>query len=87
MKEISKKVKEIASRLLSEGQVDVFLAWEKGNQDYLTRPLVVRSAEEAERIVFDEYSIHNLSNYLLKFRDGNEKVGLVVKGCDSRGLH
>lgn len=86
MKEISKKVKEIASGLLSKGQVDVFLAWEKGDRDYLTRPLAARTAEEAEKIVFDEYSIHNLSNYLLKFRDSQEKIGLVVKGCDSRGV-
>ncbi len=86
MKEISNKVKEIASRLLADGQVDVFLAWEKGDQDYLTRPLAARSAQDAQKIVFDEYSIHNLSNYLLKFRDGQEKIGLVVKGCDSRGI-
>ncbi len=86
MKEISTKIKEIASRLLADGQVNVFLAWEKGPEDHLTHPLAARSAEDAQKIVFDEYSIHNLSNYLLKFRDGHEKIGLVVKGCDSRGI-
>jgi formate dehydrogenase subunit beta len=86
MMEISNKIKDIAAGLLEKGQVDVFLAWEKGKQDFETRPFAARSVEEAQKIVFDQYSIHNLSNMLLKFRDGHEKIGIVVKGCDSRGI-
>lgn len=80
------KIRQIASRLFEEGKIDVFLAWEKGDNDFQTKPLVITSADEAGRIVFDEYSIHNLSNLLLRYRDGHEKVGIVVKGCDSRGV-
>lgn len=80
------KIKEIASRLFQEGRIDVFLAWEKGDLDYQTRPLVINKCEDVSRIVFDEYSIHNLSNILLRYRDGEERIGIVVKGCDSRGI-
>ncbi len=86
MKEIGNKIREIASRLFNDGQVDIFIAWRKGNVDYQTKPYIAKSIEDVNNIVFDEYSIHVLSNYLLKFRDGKEKIGIVVKGCDSRGI-
>ncbi len=80
------KIREIASRLFHENKIDVFLAWEKGDFDYQTKPLVITAIEDVNRIVFDEYSIHNLSNILLRYRDGEERIGIVVKGCDSRGI-
>lgn len=86
MKEITNKIQAIATRLFTEGQVDVFLAWEKAGEDYQVKPYFARSVDDVKKIVFNEYSIHNLANALLKFRDGHEKIGLVVKGCDSRGI-
>jgi len=86
MKDISNKIREIATTLFNNGQVDVFMAWRKGEVAYQTKPYFARSVEDVNNIVFDEYSIHNLSKSLLKFRDGKEKIGIVVKGCDSRGI-
>jgi len=86
MKDISNKIREIATTLFNNGQVDVFMAWRKGDVAYQTKPYFARSVEDVNNIVFDEYSIHNLSKSLLKFRDGKEKIGIVVKGCDSRGI-
>ncbi len=86
MIEITKQIRDIATRLLQDGQVDLFIAWEKGDLDYQSKPYFAQTVEDVEKIVFDEYSIHNIANSLLKFRDGHEKIGIVVKGCDSRGL-
>ena len=86
MKEITKQIQSIAERLLESGQVDLFMAWEKGDFDYQTKPYFARTVAETQKIVFDEYSIHNLANALIKYRDGQEKIGIVVKGCDSRGI-
>lgn len=86
MKEITQKIQEIAARLFAEGKIDVFLAWEKGDLDYQTRVYAARSAEEVKNIIFNEYTIQNSANALLKFRDGHEKIGIAVKGCDSRGV-
>ena len=86
MKEITNKIQEIATRLFNEGQVDLFLAWEQAGEAWQVKPYFARSADEVRNIVFNEYSIHNLANALLKFRDGHERIGLVVKGCDSRGV-
>lgn len=82
----TKEIREIATRLLENEQVDMVMAWEKGDLEYQTLPFIARAVDEVSRIVCDEYSIHNLSNNLLRFRDGKEKIAIVVKGCDSRGL-
>lgn len=86
MIEITKQIQEIATKLLENGQVDLFIAWEKGEHEYQTKPYFAKTVEDVSKIVFDEYSVHNIANSLLKFRDGKEKIGIVVKGCDSRGL-
>ncbi len=87
MIDITNKIKEIATRLLNSGEVNIFMAWEKGEQEFQTRPFFASKPEEVNRLVFDQYAIHNLTNALLKYRDGHEKIGIVVKGCDSRGIN
>jgi len=86
MKQIAVNLKEIAARLLEKGEVTLFIAWEKGEFEFQTKPFIARSVKDTEKIVFDEYAINNLSTLLLKFRDGQEKIGIAVKGCDSRGI-
>ncbi len=86
MKEISQQIQEMAARLLKEGQAEVIIAWEKGPFAYQTKPVFIDKPEDIEKIVFDEYCAHNLSNSLLKYRDTQEKIAIVVKGCDSRGI-
>jgi ferredoxin len=86
MKEITSKLQEIATRLFNEDKIDVFLAWEKGEQEFQTKSYVARSVDDVKNIIFNEYSIYNVANTLLKFRDGHERIGIAVKGCDSRGV-
>ena len=86
MKELTTQVREVARRLLENQAVDLILGWEKGPQPFRSNPATVRSAADTERLVFDEFCISNLSTYLLDYRDGHEKIGIFVKGCDSRGV-
>lgn len=86
MKEITRKIQAIAAKLFAEGKIDVFLAWEQGELDFQTKSYAARSAEDVKNIVFNEYSIYNVANSLLKFRDSHERIGIAVKGCDSRGI-
>ncbi len=87
MNAITEKIQNIATSLLSKGEIDLFIAWEQqGQSEHSVRPYFVRSPEQVAKIVYNDYCIHNLSNSLLRFRDGHEKIGIVVKGCDSRGL-
>ncbi len=86
MTDISLKIREIAARLLESGQVDMFIGWEEGEEQYQTRPFIAHRVEDVEKLVFNQYAVHNLANALLKYRDGSEKIGMLAKGCDSRGI-
>ncbi|NLN86427.1 MAG: 4Fe-4S binding protein [Syntrophomonadaceae bacterium] len=86
MKEITEQIQTIAARLFEEGKIDIFIAWEQGELDFQTKAYVARSKEDAKNLVFNEYAIYNTANMLLKFRDGHERIGIAVKGCDSRGI-
>jgi len=87
MKEITNKIQATATKLFEEGKIDVFLAWEQqGEYEFQTNSYIARNAEDVKNIVFNEYSIYNVSNTLLKLRDGQERIGIAVKGCDSRGI-
>ncbi|MGI6488015.1 MAG: 4Fe-4S ferredoxin [Syntrophomonadaceae bacterium] len=86
MKELTDRVRQTARKLLDGQQVDLVLGWEKGPEPFRSQPVFIREPEEAEQLVFDEFCIHNLSTFLLDYRDGQEKIGIFVKGCDSRGV-
>ena len=86
MKEITAKIQEIAARLFNEDKIDLFLAWEKGEQEFQVKSYAARSADDVKNIIFNEYSIYNVANELLKLRDSQERIGIAVKGCDSRGI-
>lgn len=86
MSELTAQVCAIAKRLLANQQVDIVFGWEKGPQPFRSNPVFIRDSADAERLVFDEFCIHNLSTFLLDYRNGHEKIGIFVKGCDSRGV-
>ncbi|MDY0362844.1 MAG: 4Fe-4S ferredoxin, partial [Desulforegulaceae bacterium] len=77
------KIKEISKKILSEGKVDVVIGFRKGTLGYMSEPYMAKSEKEAENLVFDCNCRMNLVNYVTNRKD---KVGIVVKGCDSRNL-
>lgn len=84
MKELVDKAKE----LLKSGEVNLILGYEKVNSNSKkTRPLFVRNEVEAEKLVFDNYCVNNLSTYL-KRKETRKigKIGVVAKGCDIRSI-
>ena len=84
MKELIDKAKE----LLSKGEVDIIIGYEKVDpNNNSTRPLFVRNDSEAEKLVFDKYCVNNLSTYLKRKETRNiGKIGIVAKGCDIRSI-
>ena len=74
-----------ARELLESGEVATFIGWEAGRFENQTTPLVISDASQAERLVWNEYCVNTLAKYA---RDvsARGKVGLVVRGCDSRAI-
>lgn len=83
----TKQIQEIATRLFSENKIDVFVGYRKNAYDDNQVPVLINSAGEVSKLMMDEKSSFNLINYLKYEHTRNKRVGLIVKGCDSRALN
>ena len=80
-------IREIARKWLADGVVEAVVGWEKGTHGNRTAPVLVRSPEQADRLVFNEHCTNNLMTYLKRpVLKGMQKVGIVAKGCDIKSL-
>ncbi|MGQ9533324.1 MAG: 4Fe-4S ferredoxin [Desulfotomaculales bacterium] len=79
----TEKIREIAAGLLRDGKVDVVIGYGPGTLPLRSTPLFARTVEEAERLIWDATCGNNLAVYLPGRKD---RVGIVVKGCDSRAV-
>jgi formate dehydrogenase (coenzyme F420) beta subunit len=83
----TKQIQDIASRLFAEGKIDVFAGYRQNLFDDAQVPFLVTDPADTGKLVFTEKSGFNLTNYLKFEHTRNKRVGLVVKGCDSRALN
>jgi ferredoxin len=73
MNELRSKVTE----LLGSRELDLFIGYEPGTR--LPRPLLAASAEDANKLIFDEYCTGNLAVYLTrKDLTGDKKMGIAA---------
>jgi len=81
---IQQRIREKAKELLSKKEVDLIIGFGEGTLPLRATPLFIRNPEEADRLVWNSFCENNLATYLHKF--SRFKVGLIVKGCDSRSV-
>jgi len=84
-KEIEKKLKEEAKKLLESGRVAVVLAYGKGYDEKHPMPFAATKVPEVDELIFNEYCTPNMARYLTKYPAGT-KMAVAVKGCDSRAV-
>ncbi len=65
-------------------KLDMVIGWERGYDALHATPLFIRAVEDVERLQIGPLAVHNTATYLTGLK--NKKVGLVVKGCDSRAV-
>jgi len=62
--------------------LDFVVAWERGFDPAHATPYHIKEEADLDRMVLDATCAHNLASFLTGFK--GKKVGVVVKGCDSR---
>jgi len=80
-------MRRIARELLEAGDVRVIIGWESGPRG--ARPVFVTDPADTDKLIFDTRCVHNLVTYLNPRRDHVAelgKIGLVVKGCDTKAV-
>ena len=85
---VEAKVRELAKAALAEGKVDYVIGWRYGYDRSQAIPAFVRDPDEADELIVNGLVHHNLVAFLKrKMPDpANAKIGVCVKGCDSRTL-
>jgi ferredoxin len=64
--------------------LDCVIGWQKGYDPLHHTPLFMRSEADVDKLEWGPLNVHNPAVYLPGFR--GRKVGIVVKGCDSRSV-
>ncbi len=82
-----KKIRDAVSQDLLSGRIELLLGWEKGHYWWQSRPLFARSEDDLAKLAWDSFCAVNLSRYLLDELKDHQKVGVLVKGCDSRAFN
>jgi ferredoxin len=73
---------QIAGRL---PDLDMVIGWGHGYDSLHRTPVFITDAADLDKLTFDPLCVHNLSTYLTRYGSG-KKIGVVVKGCDSRSV-
>ncbi|MEI7725536.1 MAG: hypothetical protein WCK09_10560 [Bacteroidota bacterium] len=83
----TKQIQDIVAKLFAEGKIDVFVGYRVNGFDDNQVPVLITDPQDVSKLVFTDKSVFNLVNYLKSDHTRRKRVGLVVKGCDSRALN
>jgi len=76
------KLKDAVKQILNE--VDVVIGYTEGFDKVHATPLFINTQDEVDKLIWDQRCVHNLASYLPSLK--RKKVGVIVKGCDSRTI-
>jgi formate dehydrogenase subunit beta len=81
-------IREFAAKALTDGRVDYFIGWKQGYNSSEVVPAFVKDPAQVEQLVWNELCHHNLVTFIKRNMPdpAGAKIGVCVKGCDSRTL-
>ncbi len=83
--ESARQLEELKERIKAEmSGLDVVIGWKQGFDPLHNTPLFMRSPADVDKLVWGPLNTHNPASYLPSLK--GKKVGVVVKGCDSRSV-
>jgi formate dehydrogenase subunit beta len=80
---MEQRLRSEARALLEQGKVDWIVGSEAGSLKFTTTPLITKDKNDTQRLVISPFIVNNLANFLIGIKG---RVGIVVKGCDSRSV-
>ncbi|PKN07028.1 MAG: 4Fe-4S ferredoxin [Deltaproteobacteria bacterium HGW-Deltaproteobacteria-8] len=79
------RIKTLRAKIASElPNVDFVLGYGRGFDPLHATPVTVRTEKDLDRLIFDPTCVQNLATSLYGLR--GKRLGVVVKGCDSRSI-
>ena len=84
MSALPKAIRETIAGWLDSEEIEVFIGYEPASTPLRATPTFVRTREDVARLIWDATCENNLAAFLPNYR--GKKVGIMVKGCDSRAV-
>jgi coenzyme F420-reducing hydrogenase beta subunit len=94
MADLAKMRNEI-KKIVQRDDVKYVIGYEKGTYGWRVSPSFARTPEEVDKFIFSPLCVNNLAVYLVLeeklplpkgVEEEKKKIGIVVKGCDSRSV-
>lgn len=82
-RKVEQKLRQEAKTLLDEGKVDCIIGFQEGSLKFTTSPLITGNSDDLDQLVINSFIVNNLATYLTGLEG---RIGIVVKGCDSRSV-
>jgi formate dehydrogenase (coenzyme F420) beta subunit len=81
-------IREFAAKALADGRVDYFIGWKQGYNSSEVIPAFVKDPAAVDELIWNPLCHHNLVTFIKRNmpEPADAKVGVCVKGCDSRTL-
>jgi len=86
MKATSAELQTRVKDLFEDGTISHFIGYETGSDSLRVAPCFLEGSQEIGRLVWNPVCANNLAKYLLDFKNVPGRVGIMVKGCDSRSV-
>ena len=83
MNATTKELQEKVLKLFDEEKITKFIGYEQGSLPYKTKPCIITKKEDIKRLIFNMFSVNNLSIYL---RGSFDKVGIIANVCTIRSI-
>ncbi|MGO0122054.1 hypothetical protein [Desulfothermobacter acidiphilus] len=80
MREATEAIRELADRLLRQGEVELFLGYSVGTLPLVMRPSFITQPEQVSELVYNPLCLTNLVKYLLRCQ--GKRVALLVRRCE-----
>jgi formate dehydrogenase (coenzyme F420) beta subunit len=79
------KLHEEIKKILTNHEVKYVIGYQKNSYGFQITPLFISVQQDIKKTLFSPFCLNNLATYI-KYEEGTKKIGIVVKGCDSRSL-
>ena len=76
-----------AKKVLEAGTVEYVIGWGETRFEDRTTPVFITKPEDADKLVWNKYCINGLAKYALDNPYPEKKIGICVRGCDSRAIN
>lgn len=86
MTELLNRLRTEIERLFDEDLIDLVIAFKKEEAPLRPQPAFFRSKDQLDELEYSSLCQNNLANYLTRYPN-ETKIGIVVRGCESRSVN